>query len=460
MLAGQGVEVNATGDVGRAGAANSPVELSTAPPRKLYRYYVLAALLVVTTFNFMDRAIVGIVQEPLKHEFGLSDFQLGLLGGPAFAVLYVAMGFPMAWLAERRRRATIIAVVLALWSAMTAVCGLAANYGQMLAARVGVSIGEAGGAPASQSMIADYFGRDERATAYGVYGLGTPIGSLLAAFGGGLLVQTFGWRATFIVFGVAGILFALVFALTVREPTRSAHATTVPPLSQTLRFLFGKRAFRHVVAGNTLAVFTLFTLQQYMVSFFVRRFGLDLIQGSMLLGLIGGVAAAAGTFLGGYMADRLSSRGPVFLARVPMTGFLIAFPFYFAAFLLPSLELVVGLLLVASFFHFFYLGPSYAIVQGVAEPRMRAMAAAILLFVVNLLGAGVGPPVLGALSDQLTAAGIGLPTAGKGLPVAMAIFSIGNLWAAFHFYRAGTTVEVDLVEEVGHFQPARTGSGQ
>lgn len=439
MLAGRDIDMKAPGE------ATAGVKVS-----RRYRYYVLTALLVVATFNFMDRVIVGIVQEPLKHEFGLTDFQLGLLGGPAFALLYVFSGFPMAWLAERRRRATIIAVVLSLWSAMTAVCGLAGNYAQLLAARAGVSVGEAGGAPASQSMIADYFGRDERATAYGIYGLGTPIGSLLAAFGGGLLVQTLGWRATFVTLGVAGILFALFFALTVREPARSVQAVAVPSLPRTLRFLFGKRAFRNVVAGNAVAVFTVFTLQQYMVSFFVRRFDLDLIHGSMLLGLIGGIAGAAGTFLGGRLADRLAPRGTVMLARVPMTGFLVAFPFYLAAFLMPSLQIAVLLLMVGTFFHFFYLGPAYAIVQGVAEPRMRAMAAAILLFVVNLLGAGLGPPLLGALSDHLTTQGLGATHAGKGLPLAMAIFSFGNLWAAFHFFRAGAQLEAELLDEPAH----------
>lgn len=447
MSSGHGLRKNTAGEQVPADAFDVDRGVGQRTDGRFYRYYVLGALLVVTTFNFMDRVIVGILQEPLKQEFGLSDFQLGLLGGPAFAVLYVAMGFPMAWLAERHRRATIIAIVLALWSAMTAVCGLATSFGHLLAGRMGVSIGEAGGAPASQSMIADYFGRGERATAYGIYGLGTPIGSLLAAFGGGLLVQALGWRSTFLTLGIAGIIFALFFAMTVREPARSVHAAAVPRFSHTLRFLFGKRSFRNVAAGNTVAVFTVFTLQQYMVSFFIRRFGLDLAQASMLLGVIAGVAGAAGTFLGGYMADRLASHGPVMLARVPMAGFLIAFPFYLSAFLVSSINAAVGLLIVASFFHFFYLGPSYAIAQGVVEPRMRAMAAASLLFFVNLVGAGLGPPLLGALSDQLTLLGIGAPDAGKGLPVAMAIFSLGNLWAAFHFFRAGTRLKAELVNE-------------
>src|SRR5688572_13962451 len=187
---------------------------------KTYRAYVLGALLVVYTFNFIDRVVIGIIGEPIKIEFGLTDFQLGLLGGPMFAVLYTLLGIPIARLAERSNRMTILAICLAIWSAMTAACGLALSYVQLCAARIGVSIGEAGCTPPANSVIADYFPADRRATALSIYALGIPIGSMIAAVGGGWIATEVGWREAFIWLGVPGVLLAVIVKLTVKEPPR------------------------------------------------------------------------------------------------------------------------------------------------------------------------------------------------------------------------------------------------
>lgn len=420
------------------------VDRSIRSRSRLYRYYVLGALTLVSTFNFLDRIVIVIVQEPLKHEFGLTDFQLGLLGGPAFAILYVVMGFPFARWAERGDRARIVAAVLAVWSAMTAVCGVVANFAQMFVARMGVSVGEAGGAPPSQSMIADLFEREERGTAFSIYGLGAPLGGLLAAAGGGISAQHLGWRATFVALGTAGIVLAVVFMLTVRDAGRSTVRAEVPPLRSTMAFLWKRKTFRHVAAGNAVAVFSVYSMMQYIVSFFVRRYHLELVEASMILGLVSGVAGGLGIMMGGYFADRLTPRFPRSLAHVPMAGLLLAFPFFLAAFLTGSMVASVGFLVAGSFLQYFYLGPSYAIAQSVAEPRMRATTTAVLLCTVNLFGLGLGPPLLGALSDHLTALGIGNPAAGAGLPIALTVFSVGLLWAAFHYYRVSRTLLDDL----------------
>jgi len=443
-----------------------PASASTV--RLRYRYYVLSALLLVATFNFIDRVVVGVLQEPIKREFGLSDFQLGLLGGPAFAILYVASGFPLARLAEHRNRTNIIAWVFAIWSGMTAVCGLAVSFAQLMACRVGVSIGEAGAAPSSQSMISDYFSREERAGAFAVYSLGVPIGNLIAAFGGGIMAMTLGWRSTFIALGAAGLILAIVFKLTVKEPARRGVGLSVPPFATALAYLLRKRTFRSVMMGNSVALFTVYTLQQYLVSFFLRRFGFHIVEAAMVLGVVAGLAGGAGTFLGGALADRFAGGRSRILAHVPVIGFLLAFPLYLVAFVIPSWPVAVVLLMVGSVFHFFYLGPSYAMTQGVAEPRMRATATATLLFAANLLGAGLGPPILGFLSDF-----IGHQLAGGmtgschfawcvagGLPAAMAIFSFGNLWAAAHFWRAGRDLPAELVDDEplsGGVTPAQKG---
>lgn len=432
---------------------------------KNYRAYVLGALLVVYTFNFIDRVVIGIIQEPIKEEFGLTDFQLGLLGGPAFAILYTLLGIPIARLAERTNRITVLSICVGLWSLMTAACGFAVNYATLFAARVGVSIGEAGCTPPANSVISDYFPAERRASALSIYALGIPIGSMLAAVGGGWIATEVGWREAFIWLGVPGVLLAVIVKLTVKEPPRSAPKTDTPSFFSAVAALVKKPTFWHVAFGSALASFVGYGVGQYLTSFMIRTHNFSLFNAAVIIGVVLGLCAAIGTFSSGYLADRISKRHPNALSWLPALGFVIATPLYLLAFVLPNFWMAMPALMVAAITHYFYLGPMYAVTQGVVAPRMRATAVAVLLFVVNLLGYGLGPPVIGALSDFLAngqLAPLGLSTevcadaaqrgnaqcaAGveTGLRWAMMIGVCIYLWAGIHFLLSARTLRRDWV---------------
>ena len=451
-------------------------ETADAPPAPLgypgygaasYRAYVLGALLVVYTFNFIDRVVIAIIQEPIKHEFALTDFQLGLLGGPAFAVLYTFLGIPIARLAERKNRMTILSICLAIWSGMTALCGFANSYAMLLLARIGVSVGEAGCTPPAQSVISDYFPATSRATAVSIYALGVPIGSMLAAIGGGWLAQEFGWRSAFLILGVPGLLLAVIVKLTVKEPPRatSSSAAEAPGFGAAFKELSKKTTFWHVALGSALASFVGYGVGQYLNSVLMRTHGLTLLESSRLTGVVLGLAAAFGTFFAGWLADRLVRRYPNALAWLPALGFFIATPFYLVGYMMPNIWVALPFLIVGAVTHYFYLGCMYATTQGIVQPRLRATATAVLLFIVNLLGYGLGPPVIGALSDFLANMHMGTlgvaPTLCEGaaatgnaacaaasefgLRWAIFIGLFGYLWAGVHFLLAWRTLRRDWV---------------
>jgi MFS family permease len=450
-------------------APAAPVESYQGQGTKPYRAYVLMALLTVYTFNFIDRVVIAILQEPIKQEFGLSDFQLGLLGGPAFAVLYTFLGIPIARLAEKHNRMTILALCVALWSGMTAACGIATSYATLLMARVGVSVGEAGCTPSAQSVISDYFPAESRATAISIYALGVPVGSMLAAIGGGLMMEYFGWREAFLVLGLPGLLLAIVIKLTVKEPERGgvgAAKVEAPSFTAAFGILAKKPTFWHVALGSAVASFVGYGVGQYLNSFLMRTHELTGLQASQLSGVVLGVAAAFGTFFAGWLADRMIKRHPNALAWLPALGFIIATPFYLVGYSVSNLWIGVPFLVVGAITHYFYLGCMYASVQGIVAPRMRATSTAVLLFIVNLLGYGLGPPAIGALSDflastNLQAAGLTLADCGKtmlaankaacavgsefGLRWSIFIGLFGYLWAALHFLLAWKTLRRDWV---------------
>lgn len=435
---------------------------------KPYRAYVLAALLIVYTFNFIDRVVVSIIQEPIKLEFGLTDFQLGLLGGPAFAVLYTLLGIPIARLAEKKNRMTILSICVGLWSLATALCGFANSFATLLAARVGVSIGEAGCTPPAQSVISDYFPADKRATAISIYALGVPVGSMLAAIGGGYIANYLGWREAFWILGFPGLMLAILVKLTVKEPPRSGVVAGVetPTFLEAFAVLSKKATFWHVSLGSAVASFVGYGVGQYLNSFLIRTHDLNILQASQLTGVVLGMAAAFGTFFAGWLADKVVKRHPNALAWLPALGFFVATPFYLVGYMSPSLWVGVPFLVVGAITHYFYLGCMYASIQGVAPPRMRATATAVLLFIVNILGYGLGPPVIGALSDFLANTnlqqfalstadcGRGILEANRvncavgqefGLRWAIFIGLFGYLWAGAHFLFAWKTLRKDWV---------------
>jgi MFS family permease len=236
--------------------------------------WALAALFLLNAMNYVDRLLFGVTQELIKQDLGLSDFQLGLIGGPAFAILYIVAAFPIARIAERGNRVTIISLAFAAWSAMTAFCGMATSFLQMLIGRAGVSIGESGCAPPSHSLISDYFPKERRTTAMSVYGTAGPVGALVAAIGGGWLAQHYGWRSTFLLCGAIGVTAAVLFRLTMREPART-HDDRRPSFLTTLRTLLGKRSFVLVAAAGAVAGFASYSNHQYMVSFLMRAHGMS-----------------------------------------------------------------------------------------------------------------------------------------------------------------------------------------
>lgn len=459
---------------------------------KTYRAYVLLALTVVYTFNFVDRGLIGVTQEPLKHDLGVSDFQLGLLGGPIFAILYTLLGVPIARIAERRSRIAIVSIGAAVWSVMTAACGVAANYVQLCAARVGVGIGEAACTPPSHSVIGDYFPSGKRATALAIYALGIPIGTMIAAIGGGWLVDhggrffdwlvplfhalgiknnidgadhIAGWRSVFLILGLPGIVAALLLQVTVKEPPRSGAATETPSFGATLAELMRKPSFWHIALAGALVSFVGYGTSQFLVSYSVRNYGVSISDASRALGLVAGISVAIGTFAGGFISDMLQKRRPTIACWLPGVGLFIALPIYLRSFGAPDFDDSFKYLLVAPVFHYLYLGPMYAVTQSVVQPRMRATAIAILLLVVNLIGYGLGPPLVGAVSDYLAnqelagtgstaasclaaaknAPGVCGPALAMGLRHAMMATVAVLAWPAIHFFLAARTYLKDRV---------------
>ena len=432
---------------------------------KPYRAFVLGMLLLVYTFNFIDRVAIDILQEQIKKEFGLLDAQLGLLKGFAFAFLYTLIGIPLARLAERANRMTILSVCVGLWSVFTALCGMAMNFTQLVLARVGVGIGEAGCTPPAQSVIADYFPSDRRATALSIYSMGIHFGAMIAAIGGAWIATLYGWRVTFLALGIPGILLALIVKITVREPPRAASVTAAPSFGQTLKVLGSKPAFWHMALGGAITSFVGYGVSGFNIPFLMRVHHLSLLEASMTTGVLIGTFAAFGTFLSGFLADRLSKRHPTALAWLPGVGLLIATPLYLVAYFAPSLQVMLMIAVVAVIGHYFYLGPMYTVASSVAPANMRATAIAILLFVVNMIGYALGPPFVGAVSDimantvlaaqnltveicrhpaadQAASCAVGQAT---GLKYAMMIGICFFLWAAVHYFLAGRTLKRDTV---------------
>jgi predicted MFS family arabinose efflux permease len=368
---------------------------------KRYRWFVLAMLTVVYTFNFIDRQILVILQEPIKAELGLSDTQLGLLTGFSFALVYVLAGIPIAWLADRSNRRNIVALSLAIWSGMTALSGLVQNYTQLVLARLGVGLGEAGGSPPAHAMLSDYFPPNQRATAVSVYSSGIYLGILFGYAAGGWIAQTLGWRQAFFIIGIPGVLFAGLLALTVREPLRGrwegvSHKTG---LRTTLRTLRNRRSFWWFALGCALTSFVGYGNGNFFPSLLIRNHGMSVAEVGFALGLVAGVAGAIGTFLGGLLADKLGTRDTRWYAWVPALGGVLS--------LIPALYTLLGhqtlwivvALFPANVLNSLYLGPSIAMAQTMVSPGMRAMTSAILFFVLNMIGLGLGPLIVGVLSD-------------------------------------------------------------
>lgn len=428
-----------------------------------YRRYALGLLLVVYMFNFLDRQIVNILAEPIREELKLQDWQLGMLTGVSFALFYTVLGLPIARWAERGNRAWIIAGSIAVWSAFTVACGLARSFPTLLLARIGVGVGEAGCTPPAHSLITDSVPREKRASALAVYNLGNPIGSLLGLAIGAVIADQFGWRAAFLIVGAPGLILALLVAFTLREPRRTGHveAAEPPTLGEAIRELRSKRSFWMIAYGVAAIAFIGYGHVAFFGSFYMRnhRPELDLLAAQVggyfgaelgalgllgpMLGVLIGVSGGIGAWLGGQIADRAASRDLRGYVSVPAVAALIGAPFFVAAMLAGSALLSLLLLVVPILLNSLWYGPIYAGVQGLVQPRTRATAAAVLLFIANLIGLGLGPLTLGLFSDLLADQG-GLGEA-NGLRWALLLSGSVSLLVAWCFWSARKTIREEMV---------------
>jgi predicted MFS family arabinose efflux permease len=406
-----------------------------------YRNYVLLMLTVVYVFNFIDRQILVILQESIKQELLLSDTQLGLLSGLSFALFYVILGIPIARLADRGNRRNVVAIAVVAWSAMTALCGLAQNYIQLVLARIGVGVGEAGCSPPAHSMISDYFSENQRATALSVYSMGIYIGILFGFSLGGWLDANYGWRIAFLALGLPGVLFAMFFFFTVKEPKRTTVADAANSLSfwRVTKQLLQKRSFVYLAFAAGLHSFGTYALGNWLPSFLERLHGLSKADIGLYAGLILGIAGATGTLLGGYLADKLGKHDKRWYVKVSAFGAIVAIPFLLLYYFHSSIVIVLGSLFIAYTAVSLFLGPSIAITHSLVPANMRAFASAVLFLVLNLIGLGLGPLFVGAVSDWLA------PNYGiESLRLALASTLIVSLVAISLFLLAGKHLHKDL----------------
>lgn len=380
-----------------------------------YPVTVLGVLIVAYTFNFLDRQILGILAGPIKAELGLTDSQLGLMGGLAFALFYTGLGIPVAWLADRWSRTWIMTGALALWSGFTALCGFATGFWTLFLARMGVGIGEAGGVAPAYSLIADYFPKSQRARALAAYSFGIPIGSALGILFGGLIAHAIDWRAAFIIVGLAGIAFAPIFRLIVKEPRRGAQdepaVAPVPPLAEqapaapppgAVALLLRKPSFWLISLGAAASSVCGYGVAFWLPSFFERSLGMSLVDRSIFLGIITLVGGVIGVWAGGWLGDRLGPKRPAAYLLVPAAAFLIALPCFFMAIQSKSLALAFVLFIIPQGLNLAWLGPVITAVQHLVPVAQRSVASACFLFVNSLIGLGLGTWYFGAVSDALT----------------------------------------------------------
>jgi MFS family permease len=432
-----------------------------APVSNAYRRYALWLLLLVYVVNFLDRQVINILAEPIKNELHLLDWQVGLLSGLAFGLIYTLLGFPLARAADRYNRPVIIASCLAAWSGFTGVCGLAQNFVQLVAARAGVGIGEAGCTPTSHALIADYAPKEKRASALAFYAMGTPIGSLLGLAIGGAMADYFGWRKAFLVTALPGLILAAICLFTLKEPRKLIAAqtqrivATSATFRETLAYVGRKKSFWFLAFGAGIRSFLGYGHAPFTASFFYRVHGHDVVALAhsfglrpqtfigLTLGIFGGVAGTFGSWLGGQIADRAGRRDLRAFGSVPAIATLAATPIGIYALLTPSTPLALTLGIVPGILGALWYGPVYASAQGMAPPHMRAMSASIMLFVINFLGLVMGAVCIGALSDVLNK-GFHMGPA-EGVRWAMILSSIGGLVSVWLFWMARKDIRADTV---------------
>lgn len=419
-----------------------------------YKNYLLCLLTVVAVFNYLDRGVLALMMESLKDEFELTDSQLGLMSGFAFAFFYAVAGIPIARWADRGNRNHVVTLTTGMWSVMLTASAMVGNFTQLLLVRVGVAVGEAGCVPTAQSLISDYFDRAERPRALAIYWMSAPISTVLAYLGGGWLIDQYGWRITFMVIGIPGIILAIVVKLTLREPrivqqtlaransviSGSAVKSKQLPLKAVLKVLWFKPAFRHVVMGYCITLFFGAGIGVWIPAFFMRTHSMDASELGVWLALTWGVIGVPSTFLGGFLAVRYASCKE----RIQMkcVAILVGFCAVFHSLCYLSNNKYIALLfvsIVAGVLIPLVMAPIHSSIQSLVEERMRAVAIAFIFMLANAIGLGLGPVVVGVLSDFLSSI-----FGTQSLRYALLLFCPGYLWCAFHFWKAANTIEEEI----------------
>lgn len=425
-----------------------PLNLTSPTMRRDSPWLALTLLMAISTIGFVDRIVMNVLAVPIQAEFGLSDTQIGLLTGLAFAVLNVGLGIFVARVAERRRRMSLIAVGTFFWSIATALCGYAANWVHLLLARIGVGVGEAVGLPATQSVVSDYFPPEKRATAMSVLLLAPPVGALIGAAGGAWIAELYGWRNAFIAAAAPGVLLAVLAWALVDEPPRGRYdglvGDDVPPVGAVFRRLFGLGSARNLVFGSSLASLAGFGLNSFMALLLVRKFEFSLVQAGVVSGLLASAPGAIAVLAGGTVADWLGRKSPAAYAVLPGVSLLIAAPLYIFAITREDVTQLLVFVTLAAMFQYTYLGVTYGTFQNLLDTRMRATGTAVLSAIYGLFGQGVGPLAVGALSDFLLRR-FGYDS-GTALATAMGITAALYFWAAAHYLRAGRYLAADFAK--------------
>ena len=414
---------------------------------KGYTRYVLGLLLVVATLNYADRYMLGVLIPDIKNELGLSDSQIGFISGAAFTIVYALLGVPIAKLADTYSRKNIIAVALFVWSTMTFLCGLAQSFLQLAVFRVLVGIGEAGCTPPSHYLISDYYPRSRRTSALAIFGLGSPIGVFIGFLIGGWITQNYGWRIALFSFGAPGLIISAILYFSLREIPRGFSdpevkpANTAPKVYQSFKTLWAKKTFRHMVLGGSMYGLIMVAVLIWIPSFFIRTYGMEIGAVGKWLAFTNAVPHALGTLFGGYLADRLAKNGPRGPILLCVFAQLAAAPFYTLVLLSPSANFAFGWLIIPSFIGVMQGPVIYATVQAVSDVKSRAVAAAIMILIINLIAGIIGPQLVGIISD-LTAATLGTSSLAYSLLIVSTTCSI---WSAIHFYLASKTIESDII---------------
>ena len=405
-----------------------------------YLVYVVVLLATANLFNFMDRAILGALTEPIKADLALSDTQMGVLGGLAFAFFYAMAGIPIARLADRGNRRNILAASIAVWSVMTAACGLAGSFAQMFLCRVGVGVGEAGGLPPANSLVADFFPPDRRARAMAAVLLGAILGTVIGMVGGAHIGHTYGWRTAFFLLGLPGLACAILVRTTLVEPARrdlSAEARAsggAVPFRRAIRILARRKTFVHIVAANAIASFASAAAAQWSVPFLMRSFDVEMTRAATAFGLIALMATAVAVALGGILGDLAARRDLRWQLWIPAIGLGAAFPLSIALYLSTSFHAALAFSVPYYVMFGLYTPPLFAAMQGVVESELRALSSAIAMFAVSIGGLGLGPLAIGALSDHLAG-----PFGKESLRYAMLSFQVLLMWSAAHLLLAAKT---------------------